>query len=483
MQSNMDEKLTMLEQNLGEQLRRLPPVRPSQEWEQRLWQEITAKPRQTANQQRRRSWRQRLWWPQASMVAAALVLVLLSTWLAGVWRTTDQTAALGPLLLPTAQAQSNGALSFRLGLGNTLRNIDFVTDGLTDVKPLPRELPVQRLQMPNMSSEDVQALAQRLGIEPEADFRVDGQMVIVEGRQTKLCVHDRRLGIWWLDQEGTAVEGVLDQASAEKTAVDWLRQVELLPEQPYTVDSREDGRSYWVRVRPLGPQGEPFFGHSPGYDLVVAPGNQVLHVYGAWYQPQDIVSLPVMDWQTAIDALRNGEGELEAAGFSPYNTGQVQINAASIGYQVAYALDYTPYYVPVAVFTGQYQGEKGEPSPCTAYVPLLRYETRPNAGNFQLQTELPQAPAHARVAQERPLAASESELPALAAFFGLQGAQVDEYGVWHDGQGSSLRLHHGMAVGSGVAAGHRLRPIVGQLANSKPCHRARGGRAIAGLAR
>lgn len=462
MQSNMDKDLAVLEKDIGAELRCLPQVYPSEEFEQRLWNDITAMQKQKATAHRVRSGEsgkaQGFWKSsrisrasQIRLVAAVLLVVLAGSWLGGFFRQKDQAAGLGPLFIPTAYAQTAypGELSFRLGTQNSLQNIEFIVKESAEMKALPRELPAQRLQKQRLSVDDALELARRLGMEDDALVMgaddAEPRWILIEGQST--LWYDLRFGSWWYEKRpDTEKEDTdlytgkleLGRETARQAALKWLDEAGLLPDDPYVVESQADNANYWIDVRPVGLDEQPVFGSQPGYRLYVTADGKVTYASGKWYQAEETFSLPVLDWDAAVDALKNGEGEFICAGFTPYDSGTALVSGARTGYQLAFALDYTPYYVPVLVFTGEYQGEKGESGSFTAYVPLVKYESRDNAGNFTLQTELPQAREQVATLQERPLAVSESEIPALAAFFGMADAQRDEYGVLEDGKGSRL---------------------------------------------
>jgi len=136
--------------------------------------------------------------------------------------------------------------------------------------------------------------------------------------------------------------------------------------------------------------------------------------------------MPFADYGEALEALKRGEGVFEAQNYHHYQTGTATIQRVQTAYQLAYAIDYTPYLIPVAVFSGEYKPE-GEPGDqFTALVPLLKNNVRPNSGNFALQTKLPVVDSALTSVVERGVAASRSEIPHLAAFFNIKGQPLED---------------------------------------------------------
>jgi len=212
---------------------------------------------------------------------------------------------------------------------------------------------------------------------------------------------------------------------AELAAVNWLKQLDLLPDDPYQAELEQDEQMYWVNIRSAsGPDGQRLISSQPGYRLLVIPGGQIVLAHGGWYQDAGSVIVPVVDYRQALQALESGAGELICRGFGSYEPAEATITQASWGYQLAFTLDFTPYLVPVAIFEGDLTPIGEAARPFLAYVSLVKPAIKKNAGNFVLQTELPQAVAEARVIKERPLTVSESEIPALLTVLGTEDAEI-----------------------------------------------------------
>lgn len=433
MRPNWESDLQQLETGLVPALRALPAPTPDTALAERVWAGLmTGSP---AIQRRRVDLRRWLRLPRPALIAAALLLVLAGGWFGSTVWPPGVDPALGPLLLPAAQAAVGqlGDLTFRLGLQNQLGNLNWQLDAA--LPSLPGELPVLRMVHPQLTAEDALQLASRLGIRSaKLSEQWSGAMALVSGQNGHLWL-DLSRGSWQYEASGPTAGDLPTAQSASAAAVDWLQAAGVLAGEELAIQVQPDDPLYWVEVRlASGPGGYPVVSHSPGYRVLVARGDQVIAADGAWPLAEASLDLPVGSYRQALQALQQGQGEFAAAGFTPYGSGTARITGASLGYQLAYALDYTPYLVPVAVFSGEYQPNSGQLSQFSAYVNLLSPARRDNAGGWRLQVALPPAIESAAVIKERPLAVSQSQLPALRQFFGLAAAQPDEYGTWRLGQ-------------------------------------------------
>jgi hypothetical protein len=245
---------------------------------------------------------------------------------------------------------------------------------------------------------------------------------------------DLERGSWQFEATESGDGEAITAQSAEESAVSWLRKAGILGQEEITIHSQPDDSNFWVDLRlATGPGGSPVVSGVPGFRMLVVRGNHLAAAYGAWYREESSFNLPISTYRQALQALQNGEGDFNAPGFSPYDGGTAEIKQAHLGYQLAYSLDYTPYLVPVAVFSGDYRPEQGIGGQFTAYVSLLKTNSRHNAGNFQLASSLPVVGSSAPVMKERPLAISQSKLAALQQFFGMTEAVPDEYGTLRQG--------------------------------------------------
>jgi hypothetical protein len=419
MRKNLERELAALEHDLGRQLRHLPAVEPSGALRQRVWERPSTDFAGGANQRPR--WRQLVGFPRSAMVATALALVLMVGWLGTVWLQSSQMQVLGALLLPAAGAAPglSGDLSWRLGVETAHSQVDFRL--AVDLPTLPRALPAQRLAQPAWSESDVLELASRLGIKGELQ-RYSEDLVYFPSLISSIDLNRGTFFFEWL-REGQPGEQ-LSREEMEEAAVRWLEQAGLLPRQPYSIESEYyDYGQYWVTLRPTaGPDGLPIVSLQPCYRLLVAADGQIINVQGCWYEPEEEFGLPVSSYLEAFQALQSGAGELVTQGLASYAPAEAEVTAVSLGYQLAYTLNFQPYLIPVAVFAGELTPEGSTTArPFQAYVSLVKQPSGPNAGHFELDTPLPPALAQTARLSERPMNISEGQLPALQAALGNAG--------------------------------------------------------------
>ncbi|MBE0467505.1 MAG: hypothetical protein IBX71_09840 [Candidatus Desulforudis sp.] len=322
---------------------------------------------------------------------------------------------------------------------------------VTDMLPkAPAEARVWRMKQTIMTPEDALALAARMGMD---DPSLPDGFVYSTDRPWGYSVSatdGRRLLIWplgtWLYEDFPFVADetqpppspppaeMITREQARATALGWLDQAGMLPEAgTYNVEQPEDYRVTLRRT--VTPDGLPVAGEEMRITIFLASDGRVYTATGNWYPIEDSFSARLIGYEEALERLRRGEGMFEAhADFVP---GTAVIRTVEQSYRLAYTLDRTPYLVPVAVFRGDFAPDQGSPRDFAAYVSLLEYRTAANAGNFVLDTALPDAPERARGLRERPLAATEAELPALASFFGLTRAPGDD-GVIRGPRGEEL---------------------------------------------
>lgn len=87
----------------------------------------------------------------------------------------------------------------------------------------------------------------------------------------------------------------------------------------------------------------------------------MMEIYGTGYSQERALKMQLADYDEALEALKRGEGVFEAQNYRYYQTGTATVRDVRTAYQLAYAIDYTPYLVPVAVFSSEYKPE-GEPA-------------------------------------------------------------------------------------------------------------------------
>lgn len=481
MRSEKSVTLEQLESTLGESLRALPSPTQTEALSKRLADLLLPGRAQSAGSPGGRRHTQTWRWPRLGMVAAALLVVVIASWGFGVWQDGSSVAGLGPLWVHSAWGASD-QLSFRTG-DDRLRLVTWEQTGTFPA--LPETMPVQQLLRPSLGTEDALRLAERMGISNGKLFPGE-QLVTVRGEEVPVDegveadeLHlNLRLGTWYYSARGHAAETAvgIDAAQAEQKALSWLQTVAVLPADYQVECVPDEWGSFRVSVRlGAGPDGLPVIGRLPSFQLTVDRGGRVTAAEGGWYEAAGSLTLPIISYADALVALQRGEGEFQSAAWQPLDAGHAKVEQASLAYQVAYALDYTPYLVPVAVFSGQYSA-RGETADFTAYVSLLASEEKPNAGNYLLQAELPAARATAAAIQERPLSASQAEIPALNSFFDANGASDSGYpaatswnhgwmwrGSWQSGQQFSGRLNEQQAVAVALELSGQLPSLPGTL--------------------
>ncbi len=441
-------RLAALEREMGGKLRDLPAVQPGTALEERVMGLVRAEslsagtaretggPRSTGRA--RFSARSFL---RVAAVAAGLVLIGgIGAHFLG---TSQNLGGFGLLLAPAVNAASFKAsdLSFRLG-SDSMRGVTFELG--TTLPEIGKTGIVAVYERPSLTAQDALALAESLGIEGARLLSAPGDRLAIAGAGDVNVWLDLEVGSWFYtdnshaNTSGTAGSGSATspktEAAARNLAIQWLASAGRLPEIGYTATVAGDevtSGMYFVTLRPeSGPDELPVVGGSPSLWVHLA-GSRVVDAGGASYAEAERMEAGLVSLNAAIDALNRGEGEFLAHGFG----GNAVIKKVELGYQLAYGLDYTPYLVPVAVFSGDYSAEGRPVEPFEAYVSLLRFEGGPNAGNFTLKTELPDGSPSAPSLGERPLALSESELPALARFF---GAAIDTDGAIDGSSGGEI---------------------------------------------
>ncbi len=430
MQNEFNRGLESFEKELGEKLRDLPEVRPDPEFSQRLWNKMASSKSNSVARGKQTVGMAKLFrLPRMGMVAAALLLVLAGGWIGGILTQQDQMAGIGTLLVPCAQAApgQTANLSFRLGLQNALNKLQFKLE--VNFPKLPSQLQAERLIRPDWTVADVETLAKRIGINGTTTAGSASSQVYVADPSADLTYSLDSGTFYYKNKgEGSDEPATLGPEQAQAAALAWIEKAGLLLDENYLVETREDGLCYWVTIRQeLGPDNRPIVSYRPSYRILVTPGENIAAADGGWYESEASMLLPVTSFREAFAALKRGEGEFIAQGFSSYSAGDAVVTGVKLGYQLAYTLDYTPYLVPVAVFEGDITPEGRDTVPFMAYVSLVKRTDKHNAGNFIMATNLPSVPQQLPVLTERPLVVSESELPTLLSFFGMADAKLDEY--------------------------------------------------------
>ncbi|MDD4169282.1 MAG: hypothetical protein PHD36_03325, partial [Desulfotomaculaceae bacterium] len=294
--------------------------------------------------------------------------------------------------------------------------------------------------------EDVLEMAAAMGIEElrvsdkQPKVAPDGQeepatsWVMVSGGNGRLSVWLNQ-GTWLYEQEAdSSVKSSqpVSKEAARDIAVQWLTAAGLLPQGEYVVNQNQSPEtSFETVLKPASDsEGRTIVGAAPQIRVTVTEQGRVASATGTWFEQEGSEKVRLAGYEQALEALKRGEGVFEARGYQPFTAGTAEIQKTGAAYQLAYSLDFTPYYVPVAVFEGEFTPEGGTKENFTAFVSLLENNQQENAGNFILDAALPQVESFSSDIAERENEATRAELPALARYFGVVGRPDDSGGIF-----------------------------------------------------
>lgn len=413
-------------------LRTLPEVRPDHAFQEQLGQSLAKRHAELAKERRSKKNRGNIF--RFGVVAAGLLIALIGT-LTFYPVQKPSGYSTGPLFLATAQATGAPKITF----GDSLDSMRLVKFNVQGALPAgEREGTIVRLKNGIKTEQDVLEMAAAMGIEKPgvADKQPqvsDGQnepatnWVMVSGGNGQLSVWLNQ-GTWLYEQEADRSiksSRPVSKEAAKDIAVEWLTSAGLLPqgEGEYVVNQTQAAEtSFETVIKPAGgPEGRTIVGAVPEIRVTVTEQGRVASATGTWFARDGIEKVQLTGYAQALEALKRGEGVFEAKGYRPFTAGTAEIQKADAAYQLAYSLDFTPYYVPVAVFQGKFTPEGGTKETFTAFVSLLENNQQENAGNFILDTALPQVEPFSAVISERGNEATKAELPVLARYFGVVG--------------------------------------------------------------
>lgn len=247
---------------------------------------------------------------------------------------------------------------------------------------VPVEAPVYSMQATTYTAEDVQAAAQRVGLEGEVQT-LGNDTYVVEDETGSLYVTPGRMQ--YISSEATP-EGDLpadDQALA--AAREWLRTHGLLPanvgEGSIMARVESPGRVI-VNFQPVSPA--PLISVTPNVTATVGPGGAILE---ATYNWADIVAGDVYQLRGAEAAWTDVESRrawldasLPTDSFEPGSTigGSVEYTRVSIAYTTSGIPGGQQYLQPVYVFSGELTPDGSEERyPVRAFVPALINSNQP----------------------------------------------------------------------------------------------------------
>lgn len=328
-------------------------------------------------------------------------------------------------MLPYAYAQAADGMMPRITLGeglDSMRQVDFTIPG--KLPQVISEAKIVKYHRSLDTPEKIITFAQKMGLSniDKNNEISPANMTTFEDKEARLTIYPQ--GTWFYELTGPRSSAGSDTETArnpESIARQWLQQRELLPEEPYTFTKKnnEPGSLEFMVELPQGPDGKPLIGFTPQISVTVN-GGQVTGARGVWYTPREEWTAPLTDFNTALKALQRGEGVFTGSQTRYAVPGQAVVEKAQLAYQLSYGLDYTPYLIPVAVFTGSFTPQGGAKESFTAYVSLLKCTQQKNAGNFKLETSLPVLVSNIFNINEKKPEETASELPVVARFFGLK---------------------------------------------------------------
>jgi hypothetical protein len=462
--NNWEAEFIQLEKTIGEELRKLPPVNPDEEFKERLKQGMYSKMPPTPKRRPRPRANRRPWF-RVGALAAGLLLALVLARFSLAPEPDPNTPSIGPFLVPTVQASPGGSSGFLSSAGlDQVRQVEFMVQG--ELPSLPDKATALKYTDSSWTMNEVLELATNLGLKNPKRLGEEPSPAL---GPTFIEADNGRLYVWlgpsnWLletDQQLITTDKI-DESSAEHAVSRWLQQAGLFPLEKnlqVQVQPSDDGFStgWEVTIRPIsGPEGKPIMGRGPEISAMVSSDGQLLSVSYIWPEEGKEIELPLADFEQALDALARGEGSFEVADYRPFEQGRAVVTEAEQGYQLVYPLDDAPYLIPVAIFRGQHVvGEST--ADFTAWVSLLPPYTNENSGNFLLETQLPPHKKTLSLLRERDRSVSEAELPIIAAHFGLNPNNWEDDEIVGDGQTLSATSWDGgwMYRGPGLLKGQR----------------------------
>lgn len=251
--------------------------------------------------------------------------------------------------LPAADLPSMNQEGHRFELSSTF-NGNF--DGV------PNEAPIYRMELLEYTTEDVQDLADRLGIEGDVN-ELGGDTFSVQSRDGQIHVTQGRMQYMKL---GAAEEGDLQgDDTAISTAREWLRERGMLPGDvgEGTVLARSDEpQRVVVGFQPINPS--PLISSTPLVSVSMGPNGQVLEASNGWAKlTQDVVyQLRGADiaWQEVEERRAWIDASLPTDEFPPGSSigGAVVYSQLSLAYTTSGIAGENQYLQPVYVFHGEF---------------------------------------------------------------------------------------------------------------------------------
>lgn len=302
----------------------------------------------------------------AAMLGASALLAR-STWAQD--GATSETGA----ELPAADLPSMNQEGHRFELSSTFEGS---FDGV------PTDAPVYRMELLEYSLEQVQDLAERLGVDGDVN-ELGGGTFSAQARDAQLHVTQGRVQYMSL---GAAEEGDLQgDDAAISTGREWLREKALLPGdvgEGSVLNRSDEPQRIIVGFQPVQPS--PLISSTPNVTVTMGPNGQVLEATNSWARlSQDVVyQLRGADfaWQEVESRRAWVDASLPTDQFAPGTTigGSVVYTQLSLAYTTSGIPGENQYLQPVYVFHGELTPDGSESRfQVKAYVAALINSNQP----------------------------------------------------------------------------------------------------------
>lgn len=247
---------------------------------------------------------------------------------------------------------------------------------------VPTEAPVYRMELVTYTVEQVQDLAERLGIDGETND-MGGETFSVQARDAQLYVTQGRVQYMSLTSSD---DGELpDDKTAISTSREWLREHGMLPGDVgdgKILDRSEQPPRVIVGFQPVQPN--PIISSTPMVNVSTGPGGSVLEASSGWAKitQHQIYQLRGADfaWQEVNERRAWVDASLPTDTFPPGNSigGAVVYTQLSLAYTTSGIPGENQYLQPVYVFHGELTPDGSEDRyQVKAYVSALINSNQP----------------------------------------------------------------------------------------------------------
>lgn len=239
----------------------------------------------------------------------------------------------------------------------------------------PEELPVYHYALRNYSEEEVQVIAEALGVEGEIVSQGEGTYT-VEGDGTIFTTPGL---LQFVSSVEVPEEDLPGDEEALAYAREWLRLSGLLPansDAGEVIAEIESPPRQIVGFKPASPS--PLLSSSPGITVTIGPGGTILEARITWATVEQGDTYRLRSQEDAFEMVASRQSYLDVTlpeeEFPQGSTitGTATYDSVSISYSTSGVPGETQYIQPVYVFNGSMTPEGSEESyPITAYVPAI----------------------------------------------------------------------------------------------------------------